>query len=233
MPKAVTSTNSGAAELPTKALSVRNICKDYHTNIGLRRVLDDVSFSVAPGEKIGVLGRNGAGKSTLVKIIGGAELPTSGTIERGLFMSWPLALSGGFDGNMSGLANTKFIARIYDKPVDDMIAFVDDFAELGAQLKMPVKMYSSGMRMRLAFALTLAVDFECFLIDEVTAVGDARFNKKCHEALFERRAHCAMVIISHDIGTIKSYCNKALVMKNGRAKVIEDIDFAISIYQGL
>lgn len=220
-------------DIASKSLVVDGLCKDYHTNIGVRRVLSDVSFSLAPGEKIGVLGRNGAGKSTLVKILGGAELPTSGTIHRGMFMSWPLALSGGFDGNMSGIANAKFIARIYNKPVDDLIAFVEDFSELGKQMLMPVKMYSSGMRMRLAFALTLAIDFECFLIDEVTAVGDARFNKKCHDALFVQRAKCAMVIISHDTGTIQNYCSKILIMKNGRAKVLEDMDYALQIYNTL
>jgi capsular polysaccharide transport system ATP-binding protein len=212
---------------------IDNIVKEYETTIGLRRVLDGISFAVHPGKKIAVLGRNGAGKSTLVKIIGGVELPTAGRILRGMSMSWPLALSGGFESSMSGFDNIRFIARIYDKSIEDAVAFVDDFAELGRQLYLPVRNYSSGMRARLAFALTLAVDFDCFLIDEITAVGDQRFHAKCHDALFVKRNHCAMILVSHDMATIKEYCSQALILKNGRGKVLEDIDFALSIYSTL
>jgi capsular polysaccharide transport system ATP-binding protein len=216
-----------------RAIRAINIVKEYHTQIGLRRILDGVSVSVSPGEKIAVLGRNGAGKSTLVKIIGGVERPTSGRVERGLFMSWPIAFSGGFETTMSGIDNIRFIARLYGKPIQEMIDFVDDFAELGKQLLLPVKVYSSGMRARLAFALTLAIDFECFLIDEVISVGDQRFHRKCHDALFVRRKHCGMLIVSHDIGIIKRYCSKALVLKNGRARLFENVDMALDIYASL
>lgn len=212
---------------------IDNIVKDYETNIGMRRILDGISLTVEPGKKIAVLGRNGAGKSTLVKIIGGVEPPTSGRIVRGMSMSWPLALSGGFEADMSGFDNIRFIARIYNRPIENVIAFVDDFAELGRQLYLPIKMYSSGMRARLAFALTLAVDFDCFLIDEVISVGDQRFHTKCHEALFVKRKHCAMILISHDQAIIKEYCSQALILKNGRGKVFDDIDFALSIYASL
>ena len=137
-------------------------------------------------------------------------------------MSWPLALSGGFEGSISGMDNIRFISRIYKKPLEDMIAFVDDFAELGRQLYLPVRNYSSGMRARLAFALTIAIDFECFLIDEVISVGDRRFQTKCREALFVERKHCAMILVSHDMRIIKDYCNQALILKNGRGKVFDD-----------
>ncbi len=177
----------------TKRIAVKDIVKEYHTPIGRRRILDGLSFDVAAGEKLAVLGRNGSGKSTLVKLIGGVEPPTSGVIEKGLFMSWPLAFTGGVEGMMTGKDNVRFIARLYDRPFKDVLAFVDDFAELGRQLDVPVRNYSSGMRMRLAFALTLAVDFECFLIDEVLSVGDQRFHRKCHDALFNVRKHCAMI----------------------------------------
>lgn len=215
------------------SIRVREIVKDYHTPIGRRRVLDGVSFDVRPGEKIAVLGRNGAGKSTLVKLIGGVESPSSGSIERGLFMSWPLAFAGGIEANMSGFANIRFIARLYNRPLTDMIAFVDDFAELGKQLYVPVKNYSTGMRMRLAFALTLAVDFECFLIDEVLSVGDQRFHQKCYDALFIQRKHCAMILVSHDPHIIRKFCDRALVLKRGRGRVFEDVDLALNIYQTL
>ena len=214
-------------------ISVSHLTKEIRSSIGKRRILDDISFDVAPGEKIAVLGRNGAGKSTLLKIIGGVESKTSGDIHRGLLMSWPLGFTGGLGIEMTGIDNVRFIARLYGRPAEKMIAFVDDFAELGRQIFLPVKYYSSGMQMRLAFALTLAIDFECFLIDEVLAVGDHRFHQKCHDALFVARKKCAMILISHDTHIIRNYCNKALVLKNGRGRVFDDIDFAIKVYQSL
>lgn len=216
-----------------QAIRMIDVTKIYDTEIGPRRVLDGITFAVGRGEKIAVLGRNGAGKSTLVKILGGVELPTTGQIECGLRMSWPLGFHGGLEGSMSGLDNIRFIARIYGAPIQRTIDYVDDFAELGKQLYVPVKHYSSGMRARLAFALTLAIDFECFLIDEVIAVGDHRFHRKCHEQLFEKRKHCAMVLISHDAGIIRDYCNKALVLKSGRGKIFDDLELALSIYSTL
>ena len=216
-----------------RKIEMREIVKEYHTAVGVRRVLDGVSFDIAQGEKIAVLGKNGAGKSTLVKIIGGVEAPSSGHVARDLFMSWPIAFAGGFEVSMSGLDNIRFIARLYGVPIKDAVEFVDDFAELGRLLYLPVRTYSSGMRARLAFGLTLAVDFECFLIDEVISVGDARFQEKCYEALFVRRKHCAMILVSHDTNIIKQYCNKALILKSGRGRVIEDVDFALQIYSTL
>ncbi len=219
--------------LKSRSIVVENLVKEYKTHIGVRRVLDGIGFEVDPGDKIAVLGKNGAGKSTLVKIVGGVEAPTSGRVHRGLFMSWPIGFAGGFEINMSGVDNIRFIARLYQRNVDDMIAFTDDFAELGKSLLLPVKNYSSGMRMRLAFALTLAIDFECFLIDEVIAVGDQRFHRKCYDALFVERAHCAMILVSHDVHTIRKFCSKALVLKAGRGRVFDDVDFALKIYETL
>jgi capsular polysaccharide transport system ATP-binding protein len=216
-----------------RRLVVSDLVKIYHTSVGARRILNGISFTLAPGEKIAVLGRNGAGKSTLVKLIGGVEIPTSGRIHRGLFQSWPIAFGGGFEVNMSGFDNIRFIARVYGVPITETIKKVDDFAELGKLLYLPVKTYSSGMRARLAFALTLAIDFECFLIDEVIAVGDQRFHRKCYDALFVERAHRAMIMVSHDLGMIRRYCHKALVLKAGHGRVFEDVDLAISIYETL
>jgi capsular polysaccharide transport system ATP-binding protein len=224
---------STTAPTADKCIRVENIVKDYHTHIGTRRVLDGVSFDVKPGEKIAVLGRNGAGKSTLVKIIGGVEPPTAGRIVRGLRMSWPIGFSGAFEPSMTGMDNIRFIARIYQVPLDETIEFVDDFAELGRQLYTPVKTYSSGMRARLAFALSLAIKFDCFLIDEVMSVGDQRFHRKCHEALFVVRKQASMILISHDIHTLRQYCSKAVVLKAGRSRVFDDIDVAIDIYSSL
>lgn len=217
----------------SRAITVSGLAKHYETHVGLRKVLDGISFSVGEGEKIAVLGRNGSGKSTLVKLLAGVEQPTAGSVERNLFMSWPLAFSGGVDGGMTGAASARFIARLYGLDERYVVDFVDDFAELGRQIYIPIHAYSSGMRMRLMFALTLAVDFDCFLIDEVIAVGDQRFHQKCFDALFVRRAHCAMVLVSHDVGIIKQFCNKALVLKSGRGKVFDDLELALAIYASL
>lgn len=219
--------------LAQDSIVLRNIVKQYHTPTGLKTVLDGVSFDIAKGEKIAVLGRNGAGKSTLVKLIGGVERPSSGVIHRGMSMSWPVAFGGGFEASMTGLDNIRFIARLYDRPIQDTIDQVDDFAELGQHLLLPVKAYSSGMRARLAFALTLSIDFDCFLIDEVISVGDQKFQRKSHEALFVKRKHCSMILVSHDINIIKDYCQKALVLKAGRGRVFDDLDYAIRIYSSL
>jgi capsular polysaccharide transport system ATP-binding protein len=218
---------------PARSVKVERLIKEYHTPIGVRRVLDGICFEVKQGEKIAVLGRNGSGKSTLVKLIGGVELPTSGVIRRGMFMSWPLGFSGGVSGVMTGAASARFIARLYNRDEKSVIAFVDDFAELGRQLYIPIDAYSSGMRARLMFALTLAIDFECFLIDEVLAVGDRRFHRKCHDALFTRRGHCAMILVSHDPTIVRQYCQSALVLKAGRGRVFEDLELALSIYATL
>jgi len=217
----------------TRSITVERLVKEYHTPIGVRRVLDGISFELRKGEKIAVLGRNGSGKSTLVKLIGGVELPTSGAVRRSMFTSWPLGFSGGVTGLMTGAASARFIARLYDRDEKDVIAFVDDFAELGRQLYIPIDAYSSGMRARLMFAMTLAIDFECFLIDEVFAVGDQRFHRKCHDALFTRRSHCAMILISHDPGIVRQYCKSALVLKAGRGRVFDDLELALSIYASL
>jgi capsular polysaccharide transport system ATP-binding protein len=216
-----------------KRISVSRLSKEIRSSIGVRRILDDISFAVGPGEKIAILGGNGAGKSTLLRIIGGVDSETSGEIHRGLFMSWPLGFTGGMGMEMTGVDNVRFIARLYGMPVEEMIDFVDGFAELGRQLFLPVKYYSSGMQMRLAFAMTLAINFECFLIDEVLAVGDHRFHQKCYDALFVHRQNSAMIMISHDTSIIRRYCNQALVLKNGRGRVFSDVDFAIKIYQSL
>jgi capsular polysaccharide transport system ATP-binding protein len=216
-----------------RAVRIERLIKEYHTNIGVRRVLDGISFEVREGEKIAVLGRNGSGKSTLIKLVGGVEFPTSGTIQRDLSLSWPLGLSGGISGFMTGTASARFMARLYNRDEKDIVAFVDDFAELGRQLYLPIEAYSSGMRARLMFALTLAIDFECFLIDEVLAVGDSRFHRKCFDALFVQRAHRAMILVSHSPEIIRQYCRSALVLKAGRGRVFDDLELALKIYATL
>jgi capsular polysaccharide transport system ATP-binding protein len=218
------------AEDPDRAIIAQDLVKEFVTEAGVRRVLDGINFRVNPGERLAILGRNGAGKSTLIKVLAGLQRPTSGHVHRGLFMSWPLALGGGFEGAMTGYDNIRFIARIYNVPFRQTYDFVEDFTELGRELHVPVRFYSNGMRMRLAFALSLAIDFECLLIDEVLMVGDLRFQQKCHREIFERRQHCGMILAVHALEIVEQYCTQALVLKDGRARVFSDVKLATRVY---
>ncbi len=214
-------------------IEARALVKEYPTHAGMRRVLDNINIRVAPGEKLAILGRNGAGKSTLIKLIGGVEEPTSGVVHRGLSLSWPLGFEGGFHPNLTGHDNIRFIARIYDQPFDKVLAFTEDFAELGKELHMPMETYSTGMRARLAFGLSLAIDFECYLIDEVILAGDQKFHRKCRDAIFDQRGNRAMILASHAMDIVREYCTHALVLKEGRGKTFYDIETAIDIYSSL
>jgi capsular polysaccharide transport system ATP-binding protein len=210
-----------------------DVTKEYRVEGRLHRAVSGVSFSVGRGEKLALIGRNGAGKSTLIRMLGGVELPTSGSIEQTMSVSWPLALQGGFQGSLTGNDNMRFIARIYNKPFDDIKAYVEDFAELGKFLSEPVKIYSIGMRARFAFALSLAIDFDCYLIDEVIAAGDQRFHRRSHEELFEKRADRSLILASHMDDILKSYCSRALLMHHGRGRLFDNVDSALQVYNDL
>jgi capsular polysaccharide transport system ATP-binding protein len=212
-------------------ITLEHVTKAYPTRSGMRTVLDSVSLHISKGEKIGILGRNGSGKSTLIRIISGAELPTSGRVYRGMSVSWPLAFSGAFQGSLTGLDNLRFVCRIYDVEIEPAVTFVKEFSELDKYLYEPVKKYSSGMRARLAFALSMAVEFDCFLIDEVTAVGDSRFHEKCRTELFEKRGDRAMVIVSHDTGYIRAHCDRTAVMVDGKLHHFNSADEALFFYE--
>lgn len=220
-------------EPPRRAIEAIDIVKEFDTEMGTHRVLNGVSFSVVRGERMAILGRNGAGKSTLIQILSGLQLPTSGRIERGLRLSWPLALSGGFEGELTGYDNIRFITRVYDAKFQETYDYVKDFTELGDYLYVPVRLYSSGMRMRLAFALSLAIDFECYLIDEILQVGDQKFAQKCHFELFEARPRRTMIMATHALDVVKNFCSSALILKGGRGKVFTDLELATNIYATL
>lgn len=211
-------------------IRVENVSKSYHTRSGRRTVLENVNLEVSKGEKIGILGLNGAGKSTLVRLIGGAELPSSGTVYRGMSVSWPLAFHGGFQGSLTGLDNLKFICRVYRTEYKQALPFVEEFSELGPYLREPIKKYSSGMLARLAFALSMAVEFDCFLIDEVIAVGDARFQHKCNIELFLKRKDRAMIIVSHHEEFIRAFCDRAAVLISGRLHLFDNSEDALAFH---
>ena len=211
-------------------IKLHNITKVYPTHAGPRTVLHDINLTIHFGEKIGILGRNGAGKSTLIRLMSGAERPTSGYIERQMSISWPLAFGGAFQGTLTGLDNLKFVCRIYGVDYRDKIAYVQEFSELGQYLREPVKKYSAGMRARLAFAISMAVEFDCFLIDEIVAVGDSRFHEKCQIELFEHRRDRSMIIVSHDANYIQNHCDRAAVLLNGTLHQFEQMEEAFEFY---
>lgn len=214
-------------------IRLTNVCKDYETKAGPRRVLDRINLTVNRGERIGILGRNGAGKSTLVRLMSGAEAPTLGIIERTMSVSWPLAFSGGFHGTLTGADNLRFICRIYGVDFEPRLQWVKEFSELGVYLNEPVVTYSSGMRARLAFAVSMTIDFDCYLIDEVMAVGDQSFRDRCRVELFEKRADKAMIIVSHSHRYLKDTCDRFLLFRNGAIEEHENFEDVYFQYKQL
>lgn len=200
---------------------------------GSKPVFRGLNFEVGRQGRLGILGRNGQGKSTLIKILGGVLPATEGQIQWGMRCSWPIGFGGGFQGSLTGLDNIRFVTRIYGRRFENVFERVEGFAELGPALNRQVKHYSSGMRARLAFGLSLAIEFDCYLIDELVAVGDARFQRRCNEELFERRADRAFLMASHDTNLIEQHCDRALVIESGRARIFEDIQEAIDVYKWL
>jgi capsular polysaccharide transport system ATP-binding protein len=209
---------------------VKNITKVFATRAGPHKVLDDVSFTLERGQALGIMGRNGAGKSTLTRLIGGVEYPTSGEIERSMSVSWPLGYFGAFQASLTGADNVRFIARIYGAPIAETIAYVEEFAELGEYFQMPIWTYSAGMRSRLAFGVSLAVDFECYLVDEVTGAGDHRFAERSKKALRDRREKGAMLMVSHDPHALKDYCSMGAVLDQGKLHFFDTIEETYEAY---
>lgn len=213
-------------------LTVRGLAKRYDGR-DARTLFSDLDFDLCHGERMAVLGRNGQGKSTLIKILGGVLAPSAGRIDWRMRSSWPIGFGGGFQGSLSGIDNIRFITRVYHRDYHDTFERVESFAELGKALTQPVKHYSSGMRARLAFGLSLAIDFDCYLIDELVAVGDARFQAKCWSELFDRRKDRAFLIASHDSNLIRQTCERAVIVEAGKAKLFDDIEEAVDVYTWL
>ena len=212
-------------------IALRNVSKHYRVSGHRRTVLRNVSMTFEAGTSYGILGINGAGKSTLIRLLAGTEMPNTGRIKRDLRVSWPLGFAGGFHPQMTGRENLKFVARAYGEDVRQVLEFVEDFAELGDFLEAPVRTYSAGMQARLAFGLSMAITFDCYLIDEVTAVGDARFGKKCAEVFGQRRESADIIMVSHSMETIKDYCHKGAVVADGNLVMFDNVDDAIELYR--
>ena len=215
-------------------LRMTDVRKTYVEDGKAREVLRGVDATFRIGDAVGILGRNGTGKSTLMRIMAGVDKPSGGRIERSMSVSWPLGYSGGIHMNLTGADNVRFVARIYSRPAQWTLDFVRDFAELTEEeMSMPVRNYSAGMRARLSFALSLAVDFDCYLLDEVTSAGDARFNAKCQQALLSRRRRSAIILVSHNESTVRTFCRYCAVLDKGRLVFHEDMDQAFAASQRL
>jgi capsular polysaccharide transport system ATP-binding protein len=214
-------------------LTVRGLSKQFERHGRPHVLFENLSFDLSMGGRIALLGRNGQGKSTLLKMLGGVTAPTRGSVRWTMRNSWPLGFYGGFQGGMTGLDNIRFLGRLYGRPASTLIDRVEEFANLGDALSIPVKHYSSGMAARLGFGLSLAIDFDCYLIDEVISVGDVQFRKKCQEELFGKRADRAFIIATHDTLFLKETCSSAIVIDSGRAKLFDDINLAVDVYASL
>jgi capsular polysaccharide transport system ATP-binding protein len=213
-------------------IRIDSVTKSYPVGGRPHIVLDDISAEFRDGESVGFLGRNGAGKSTLLRIIAGIEPPDVGTIERRAKVSWPIGFGGGFNGTLSGEENCRFAARIYNEDVDAVTAFAFEFSELDKFFFMPVRTYSSGMRARLAFGLSMAIDFDYYLVDEVTSVGDAHFRHKCKQAFAAMQERASVLMVSHSTGTIAEYCSRYTVLKDGKLCFYDTIAEAARVYEG-
>src|SRR5438270_646144 len=189
-------------------IALERVAKAYKTTAGRKVVLDNATLTFASGHNFGILGANGAGKSTLIRLLAGSEMPDRGTIRRYARVSFPLGFGGTFHGALSGRENVAFIARIYGAGRRPTARYVEEFAELGAYFEMPVNTYSAGMRARLAFATCLAIDFDVYLIDEVTEIGDQRFRRKCAEAFRQRMLRSDIILVTHNPHTIRQYCDR-------------------------
>ncbi|MCP4748911.1 MAG: ABC transporter ATP-binding protein [Desulfobacteraceae bacterium] len=215
-------------------IRLEKVTKYFQTKTGRKYIMKDVCLDIPSGVNIGILGLNGAGKSTLLKMVGGIDFPNSGKIESDMNLSWPLSLTGGFQGSLTGKENAKLICRLYsktDKDVKRALDFIFEFSELGDYFAMPVKTYSSGMRARLGFAMSLAFDFDCYLIDEILSVGDKKFKKKCMSAFNDLTVKRCIMLVSHNTKVLKKMCNAGIVLENGELNYFEDMDNAVKYYQ--
>ncbi|GAA0856756.1 ABC transporter ATP-binding protein [Aliiglaciecola litoralis] len=215
-------------------IKLENLTKYYPSKLGNQYVFKDITFEIPSNHNIGILGSNGAGKSTLFRLLAGSEFPNKGNIVTDLNLSWPVALMTGIHPHMTGRENTRFIGKI--NGIADLDAYekrVQEFAELGNKYDLPVRFYSSGMRPRLAFACSIAIDFDVYLIDEVTSVGDANFRRKAKEALLERSEDANVIMVSHEMDEIRQFCDSTIVLDNGNLTFYNDLEQGIEAYRAL
>lgn len=211
-------------------IELKHIYKQYPVKNGFHTVLNDVNLAIEPGQNIAILGLNGAGKSTLIRIIGGAEIPDSGEVIRTSSVSWPIGFAGCFNGSLTGRENLRFISRIYNADIKEISSYVEEFAELGEYMDMPVKTYSSGMRSKLAFGLSMAIGFDFYLIDEAYSVGDATFRTKAEAALKQRTKNSTLIFVSHSMASVRHNCVCGAVLYQGQLTYYPQLEDAIKHY---
>jgi capsular polysaccharide transport system ATP-binding protein len=214
-------------------IHLEDVTKAYPSKFGRHIVLDGITIDFPPGINTAIMGPNGAGKSTLMRLLSGAEMPTSGRIVCDAAVSWPLGFKGGLHGSLSGRENVAFIARIYRRDYQQMLKYVEDFAEIGRFIDEPIKNYSSGMKAKPSFGVSLAIQFDYYLIDEVMSVGDPKFRRKSKAALLERLNNATVIMISHSPSLMKEYCVRGLVVDSGRLLEFPNIDEAIAYYENM
>lgn len=210
-----------------------NLNKGFWVRGEYRPIIQNLNMELPHGQALGLLGRNGAGKSTLLQIIAGTMQPSSGRVIREGRVSWPIGGANSFHRDLTGLQNTRFLARVYGVDSDALVAFVEDFAEIGRHFHMPLRSYSSGMRSRLAFGVAMGIPFDTYLVDEVTAVGDAQFKRKSRALFRARMARAGAIMVSHSMSEMRSYCDSGLVVNAGRLEYFKDINLAIARHEAL
>lgn len=213
---------------------VDDVHKRYRTEHGPGKwVLSGVSFTIPKNVNVGLVGRNGAGKSTLLRLIGGIDTPNRGRIERQCRVSWPMGFGGGLQGSLTGRQNAKFVCRIlgHEQDMAERIAFMQEFAEIGASFDEPVKTYSAGMKSRLQFAMSLAFDFDVYISDEVTSTGDAAFRGKANKAFKNLANRAGLIMVSHSDSTLREFCSAGIWLHEGRAHWFDDIGDALKHYK--
>ncbi|WP_025565275.1 MULTISPECIES: ABC transporter ATP-binding protein [unclassified Psychromonas] len=215
-------------------IKLQNLTKYYPSDLGPQFIFQNINFDIPDGHNIGILGSNGAGKSTLFRILAGSEYPNKGKVVTDKAISWPVALSTGIHPQMTGRENTRFIGRVNGvENLDEYEEKVKNFAELGIKYDLPVKNYSSGMKSRLAFGCCIAIDFDVYLIDEATSVGDQKFRTKARQALLAKRKTASLIMVSHDLKEIEEFCDSAIILHQGELTFYPDLQQALSIYKSL
>lgn len=208
-----------------------NLTKGFWVNGRWQVVIDNLDFTLPTGESLALLGRNGAGKSTLLRLISGSMAPDEGRITSNGSISWPVGLAGAFHAELTGAQNVRFVARIYGIDTNTLVEFVEDFAELGGHFHMPVRSYSSGMKSRLTFGTAMGIQFDTYLIDEVTAVGDAAFRNKSKAVFRERVKSAGAVMVSHNMGELRAFCDSAIILEKGKVTYYDSVDEAIKVHE--
>lgn len=210
-----------------------NLTKGYWVRGQWKTVIDNLNATMPTGKSLALLGRNGAGKTTLMRMIAGNERPTSGRILTDGTISWPVGYGGSFHPDLTGMQNTRFIARVYGVDTEELVAFVEDFAEIGEHFHMPVRTYSSGMRSRLTFGISMGIPFDTYLVDEVTAVGDARFRLKSQAVFRARMANASAVVVSHNTKDLFAFCDAAVVLYDGKLQFFDRLYDGIKLHEEL